>query len=135
MLYETAENFKRKIRPERTDKVSPEEVLSQCVLLSLSPDALCLTSLSVLSQSPLSPQTPFLPPPPLPLQQESEASGGWGLPFTERGTPCTACKSPLPIHTHIHTYKGILCLPAWLFTRHSLVIRQIKAQPQEVKGP
>lgn len=52
------------VHSERSDRVSvsSEGVLSQyvCGLLSVSPHALCLTSLSVLSQSPLSPQTHLL---------------------------------------------------------------------------
>lgn len=85
---------------------------SVCGLLSVSPHALCLTSHSVLSQSPLSPQTPLL----LLLFFfccNRRASRAGGLPHTEslqRGTPCAACKSPLS-YMHTHTWGSCVCLP------------------------
>lgn len=84
--------------------MSPEEVLSQCVSVS----ALCLTSLPVLFQPPMSPQTPFLSPSP-PLQTSHGGKGsvcmgvsmGGGAPSHSKGPPVQHVKT-LSTSTLIH---------------------------------
>lgn len=91
-----------------------------CGLLSVSPHALCLTSLSVLSQSPLSPQTPllllFLFYSCCNRRAKRECGGSLSLKSLQRGTPCAACKSLLS-YIHIHGDPVSACL-----TLHRVVI-------------
>lgn len=87
--------------------MSSEEALSQCVWVTecvsgcpVSDLALCPLSITHVS-SDTSPPPLFL----LLLLRESKPIEAGGLPRSEslqRGTSCTACKSPSLIHTHTH---------------------------------
>lgn len=103
------------VHSERSDRVSvsSEGVLSQyvCGLLSVSPHALCLTSLSVLSQSPLSPQTHLL------LlfffccnRRANQAGGSLTVKASKEGPPAQHVKALSHTYTHIHGDPVSACL-------------------------